>query len=95
MLEVAVTVRVWTSLLAPELIPERFTVCTPAFSLMVRLDRELRVGGWLTGFTVTVKDLVTVLLLAPPSFTVTAMVAVPLPLSTGVKESEPVELGLV
>src|SRR6266705_685784 len=56
LLEVAVTVSVWFSLAAPELIPERFTVCKPAFSLMVRLASELRVGGWLTGLTVTVKD---------------------------------------
>ena len=73
----AVTVSVWTSLVAPEVMPERLTVCRPAFSLMVRLASALSVGGWLTGLTVTVKVRETMLLLAPPSLTVTVMVAEP------------------
>src|SRR5690242_6857402 len=93
--EEAVIVRVWLSLAAPEPIPARLTVCKPAFSLMDRLAMVLRVGAWFTELTVTVKDWVTILLLAPPSLTVTVMVAVPLALATGVKESEPVVAGLV
>src|SRR5258708_6192268 len=73
LLELAVTVRLWISLLAPEVIPERLTVCNPAFSLILRSASELRVGGWLTGLTVTAKERVTILLLAPPSLTVTVM----------------------
>ena len=36
-----------------------------------------KVGGWFTAFIVTVKLCVTMLLLAPPLFTVTVTVAVP------------------
>ena len=79
LLEEAVTVRVWDSLVAPELMPERLTVCRPAFSLMVTLASALSVGGWLTGLTVTVKVWETMLLLVPPSLTVTVMVAEPKP----------------
>ena len=95
MLEVAVTVRVWASFVAPELMPERLTVCNPALSLMVMLARAFRVGGVLTGLTVTVKDLETMLLLVPPSVTVTVTVAEPLAVATGVKEIEPAALGVV
>ncbi len=95
LLEVAVTVNVWFSLGAPELMPERLTVWGPGFSLRLRLANALSVGGWLTGLTVTVNVLVTMLLLVPPSLTVTVMVAVPLPFDTGVKVKEPVALGLV
>ena len=44
---------------------------------MVRSARAFSVGGWLTGLTVTVKVRETTLLLAPPSLTVTVMVAEP------------------
>ena len=47
LLEEAVTVSVWTSLVAPEVMPERLTVCRLAFSLMVTLASALSVGGWL------------------------------------------------
>src|SRR6266700_1293250 len=94
LLEVTVTVSVWVSLAAPEVIPERFTICSPAFSLMVRLASELRVGGWFTGLTVTVKAWVTMLLLVPPSLTLTVIVAVPKALAAGLNESEPVEFGV-
>ena len=57
--------------------PERLTVCRPAFSLMVTLASVLSVGAWLTGLTVTVKVRETTLLLVPPSLTVTVMVAEP------------------
>ena len=77
LLELAVTTRVWTSLEAPELMPVRLTVCRPAFSLMVKLAIGSRVGGELTGLTVTVKERTTMLLLKPPSLTVTEMVAEP------------------
>ena len=83
--EVAVTVRVWTSLLAPEEMPERLTVCAPAFSLRVRLPIASSVGGWLTGLTVTVKARLTMLLLAPPSLTVTVIVAEPKALAHGAR----------
>ncbi len=95
LLEEAVTVSVCDSLVAPELMPARLTVCRPAFSLMVRLASELSVGAWLTGLTVTVKVRETTLLLAPPSLTVTVIVAEPNIRATGVKEMEPVALGLV
>ena len=45
LLEEAVTVSVWASLVAPEVMPERLTVWRPAFSLMVRLASALSVGG--------------------------------------------------
>ena len=77
MLEEAVTGSVWFSLVAPEVMPEKLTVWRPAFSLRVRLVSALSVGDWLTGLTVTVKELETMLLLAPPSLTVTVMVAEP------------------
>ena len=47
LLEAAVTASVWTWLLAPEVIPDKLTVCRPAFSLKLILRIELRVGGWL------------------------------------------------
>ena len=53
--------------------------------------------GWLVplGRTVTVNAWVTMLLLAPPSLTVTVMVAVPVALATGVKVNVPLVFGLV
>ena len=75
--------------------PERLTVCAPAFSLRVRLPIASSVGGWLTGLTVTVKARLTMLLLAPPSLTVTVMVVEPKALAAGVKLSVPMAAGLV
>src|SRR5512137_2922952 len=95
LLEDAVTVRVWDSLVAPEEMPERLTVCAPAFSAMVKLAKAARVGGWLTGVTVTVNEREKVLLVSPPSLTVTVRVADPNPLSTGLKLIEPAAPGLV
>src|ERR1035438_140530 len=95
LLDVAVTVSDWDSLAAPELMPERFTDCNPAFSLMAMLASALSVGGWLTGLTVTVKDRETMLLLVPPSLTETVIVEEPKPLATGAKAMEPVVLALV
>ena len=95
MLEDAVTVRVWNSFVAPELIPERLTVCCPAFCWMTTLARLSRVGAWFTGCTLTVKVRLTMLLLAPPSLTVTVIVEEPEAKGTGVKRIEPVAFGLV
>jgi hypothetical protein len=57
LLETAVTVSVWISLAAPEVMPDKFTVCSPAFLLMVKLLMAFNVGGWFTALTVTVKVL--------------------------------------
>ena len=51
LLDEAVTVRVWDSLVAPAVMPERLTVWRLAFSLMVRLTSAFSVGGWLVSFT--------------------------------------------
>ena len=93
--EEAVMVRVWFSLAAPEVMPERLMVCWAAPSLMARSASVPSVGTWLTGLTVTVKVREITLLLAPPSLTVTVIVAEPKAESTGVKLIEPVVLGLV
>ena len=95
LLEVAVTVRVWFSLAAPEAMPDKVTDCSPASSLIVRLLSGASVGGSLRALTVTVKVRLTTLLIVPPSFTVTVTIAVPLALATGVKVKLPVALGLV
>ena len=72
---------------------------SPAFSSsVIGLPIWLSVGGWLTGVTVTVKACEKLLTLAPPvgplSVTVTVIMAVPLALATGIKESVPVVLGM-
>src|SRR5215475_3867938 len=95
LLEAAVIVSVWFSLGAPELIPVKFTVCAELFSLTVRLAMGSNVGGTLTGLTVTVNDRTTVLLLVPPSLTVTEIVAEPKALATGARLNVPVAPGLV
>ena len=95
LLDEAVTASVWSSLVAPEVMPERLTVWRPAPSLMVTLASVFSVGAWLTGLTVTVKVRETALLLVPPSLTVTVMVEEPWALATGVNLNEPVVLGLV
>src|SRR5258705_80244 len=61
LLEVAVTVKVWFSFVAPEEIPERGTVWVPAFSGMVTLVSAFNVGVWFTEFTVTMNVRVTML----------------------------------
>src|SRR5438132_386267 len=81
LLEMAMTLSVWLSLAAPELMPESETVCAPASSLMERLLIGLRVGGSFTGSTVSTKE---VLALLTPSVTVTVMVALPFSLLAGV-----------
>ena len=94
MLEEVVTVSVWTSLAAPEEMPDRLTVWSPAFSLRVTLASVFSVGAWLTGLTMTLKERETTLLLVPPSLTVTVIVAEPKVEATGVKVIEPVLPGL-
>ena len=81
----------------PALMPVRLIVCGGAFSSsVIGLAIWFSVGGWLTGVTVTVKACEKLLTLAPPvgplSVTVTVIVAVPLALATGMKESVPVVL---
>src|SRR5690606_13884463 len=95
LLDVAVTVKLWVSLVAPVVMPARFTVCSPAPSLIVRLASVFNVGALFTGLTVTVKVRVTILLLVLPSFTVTVTVAEPNPKASGVKARLPVAFGLV
>src|SRR5438093_7755560 len=94
LLEAVVTVSAWLSFAGPALIPDKLTVCDPESWLMVMFASEFRVGGSLTGLTVTVKERLNVLLTAWPSFTVTVMVAVPLALAAGVKLKLPVAFGL-
>ena len=62
--------------------------------MIVRLAIGSRVGGTLTGLTVTVNERTTVLLLAPPSLTVTEIVAEPKALTAGVRLKVPVLPGL-
>ena len=45
LLETAVTVSVWLSLAAPEPMPDKVTVCNPAFWLMARLPMAFNVGA--------------------------------------------------
>ena len=80
----------------PAVMPVKFTVCEPAFSLIAAGSAiTARVGAWLTGLTVTVKVRVTMLLLVPPSFTVTVIVALPKANATGATLKLPVVFGLV
>ncbi len=60
---------------APEAMPVRFTVCTPAPSLTRRLLIGSRVGGSFTAVTVKTK----LLLLTPPSGSAKLRVMVALP----------------
>ena len=62
LLELARTVKVWFSLRAPEVMPLRLTVCTPASSLIVRSKRTPSINTSLTELTVTMKVQLTVLL---------------------------------
>ena len=62
---------------------------------ITRLVMTEIVGDWLTLLTVTVNARETMLLLAPPSLTVTVMVAEPDAEATRVNLREPVALGLV
>src|SRR5258706_3414115 len=89
-LETAVTVNVWFSLGAPELIPVRLTVCCPESSSIARSGISLSVGGSFTGVTFTVNERDTILFDVPPSFTRTVIVPVPEAFCTGVKDREPV-----
>src|SRR5437879_239675 len=82
LLELALTIRIWFSLVAPKPIPLKETVWIPASSLMVRSAIGARVGGAFTKFTVKRK---LALALAPPlSVTVRVMTALPTWLLAGV-----------
>src|SRR6266436_4602828 len=95
LLEVALTVRIWFSLAAPELMPLKDTVCTPASSLMLRSPIGFNVGGSLMALTVTVNVRLMVGLIVWPSLTVTVITTVPLALATGAKVNDPVGFGLL
>src|SRR2546422_8494106 len=81
LLEMAIRLSVWLSLAAPELIPFKGTVCSPASSLMMRLLIGFSVGRSFTGSTVKTKDVLALLI---PSLIVTVMVALPFSLVAGV-----------
>jgi hypothetical protein len=70
---VAITVRSWTSLVAPVPMPLKVTVVGPLSSATVRAAKASKVGASFTGFTVSSK--LWVELNPSPSVTVTAMVA--------------------
>ena len=67
MLEVAITIKAWFSLGAPEPMPDRFTVCNPALMTRFKSEMTARVGTSFTEVTVTRKVLLALLPL--PSFT--------------------------
>ena len=74
--------------------PLRVTVWAAAFLGIVILAIGFKVGGWFVT-TVTVKLCSTILLLFPPSLTVTVIIAVPSPEDFGLKVNVPVVAGLV
>jgi hypothetical protein len=90
-----VTVRVWLSFSAPDVIPVRLSVWRGESSGMITFEMESIAGGSFTGLTVTVNVRVTMLFEVPPSFKVTVIVAVPEALATGVILSVATGLGLV
>src|ERR1700710_717015 len=94
MLETAVTFKCWISLGDPEVMPDKAITSGAEFALTTTLFRASKVGGRL-GLTVTLKVRVVMLLLVPPSLTVTVMMVVPLVLMVGLKVNVPVALGLV
>ena len=76
--EVAVIVSVCVSSAAPVLMPDRFTVCSPASSSMAMgLEIAARVGASLTALTVTVNVLL--VLVQPVEETLTVLVPVYVP----------------
>src|SRR5713101_8798501 len=89
LLEEALTVRVWLSLVAPEVIPVRLTVWLSvplplgAATLISLIGSN--VGGSLTALTVSVKK---VLALVTPSLTVSLIATVPFWLGAGVMVTE-------
>src|ERR1043166_91209 len=95
LLLLAVIVRVWFSLGAPEVMPESGMVCSPASSLIGATVIGFKVGGSFTGLIVTVNVRVIVLLEGWPSLTVTVMVTLPEAFGSGANEIEPVGFGLV
>ena len=84
MFDKAVTVSVWLSP-PPAVIPDRFTVCSPASSRIAGGSGiAFNVGGSFTAVTFTVNVRVTVCVPVPPSSTVTVMIADPFAFATGV-----------
>jgi hypothetical protein len=102
LLEMAVTRSLRFLLVVPELMPVKVILCTGAPALTTTLEMGSNVGDWLVGpaltaltLIVTLKVRVMMLLLAPPSLTVTLMSDVPAVLVTEVKVNLPVVLPLV
>src|SRR5437870_356749 len=95
LLEVAVTVSVWFSLVAPEVMQDRFTLCAAPFTLIDRLFKAFSVGVWLTAFTVTVNVREIVRLEVRRVGKVTGMGGEPDPKAAGVKLKLPLVFGLV
>ncbi len=71
---VTVTVNVWASLLAPELMPVRVMVTLPGLYFKNTFVNTFNVGGSFTGLTVRTK---LVLFVAAPSLTLSVMRVVP------------------
>src|SRR5690242_17513214 len=79
----------------PPEIPVRLTTWVAAFWLITRSGIKSIVGGASAGLTVTVKDRITVLLIVPPSSTITVIIAVPNDPAAGLKLKVPLVPGLV
>ena len=89
------TVSVWISLVAPDEMPFRATDWSGSIFADGHIAECVQRGRLVDGVDGDEKVLVIMLLLVPPSLTVTEMVAVPKALRTGVKVIEPVLLGLI
>src|ERR1700709_2088372 len=96
MLEPPETFKVWISLGDPDVMRVKEMICAGTFSLITTPFNASSVGGrFKAGLMVTENVRVIILLLKPPSLTVTEMVVVPLILLIGTKVRRPVVLGLV
>src|SRR6266478_8309003 len=93
--EAALTVSVSASFVAPVAMPVRLIVRGPESSVIFNGLMGSKVGGSLTGLTITLKVRVTMLLLACPSRTLTEMVAKPDFVGIGVNDKVAVAFGLV
>jgi hypothetical protein len=100
LLALAVTRSLRVVLVVPELMPVKVILCNPAPTLRTRLLTGSNVGNEFvelvfTALSVMLKVRVTMLLLAPPSLTVTVMTAVPTAFVTGANVNVPVVYALV
>src|SRR2546430_272679 len=95
LLEVAVTLRIWVSLVAPEETPDKFTVWAAAFFLIDTAPTEICAVALHAALPISVNVREMVLLAVPPSLTVTVIVAEPNPKAVGVKLKLPLVFGLV